>query len=124
MSIIINAIVDGLIWLINVCYSLCNNYWIAILIFTFLTKVILLPLSIWVQKNSIKTVRMQPEMNFIKAKYWGNQEKISEEQYNLFKREKYSPFADLIPLFLSVFFLGVMNCLAWRSSSLLFSSAS
>ncbi|MBO5166222.1 MAG: YidC/Oxa1 family membrane protein insertase [Lachnospiraceae bacterium] len=97
-----NAIVDGLVWLINGCYAVCHNYWIAILIFTFLTKVILLPLSVWVQKNSIKTVRMQPEINRIKAKYWGNNDKISEEQYKLFKREKYSPFVDLIPLFVQL----------------------
>lgn len=99
MEAITNAVVDGLVWLINLCYGFCYNYWIAILVFTFLTKVILLPLSVWVQKNSIKTVRMQPELNHIKAAYFGNQEIISEEQYKLFKREKYSPFADLIPLF-------------------------
>lgn len=97
-----NAIVDGLVWLINGCYALCHNYWIAIFLFTILTKVILLPLSVMVQKNSIKTVRMQPEMNMIKAKYMGNQEIISEEQYKLFKREKYSPFMDLIPLFIQL----------------------
>lgn len=102
MNVIANVIVDGLIWLINLCYGLCHNYWIAIFLFTFLTKVILLPLSIWVQKNSIKTVRMQPEMNHIKAAYMGNQDAISEEQYKLFKREKYNPFADLIPLFVQL----------------------
>lgn len=102
ISAMANAIVDALVWLINGCFLICRNYWIAILIFTFLTKVILLPLSIWVQKNSIKTVRMQPEMNHIKAAYWGNQELISEEQYKLFKREKYSPFVDLIPLFVQL----------------------
>lgn len=99
MEVITNAVIDGLVWLINLCHGFCHNYWIAIFIFTFLTKVILLPLSVWVQKNSIKTVRMQPELNHIKATYLGNQEIISEEQYKLFKKEKYSPFADLIPLF-------------------------
>ena len=97
-----SIIVDGLIWLINGCYALCHNYWVAIFLFTLLTKVILWPLSVMVQKNSIKTVRMQPEMNMIKAKYMGNQEIISEEQYKLFKREKYSPFMDLIPLFIQL----------------------
>lgn len=98
MSTLIDAVVGGLLWLINLCYTFVHNYWAAILIFTLLTKIILLPLSVWVQKNSIKTVRMSPEMNHIKAAYFGNQEAISEEQYKLFKREKYSPFADLIPL--------------------------
>lgn len=98
----IDAVVNGLLWLINLCYGFCHNYWVAIFLFTFLTKIILLPLSVWVQKNSIKTVRMSPEMNHIKATYFGNQDAISEEQYKLFKREKYSPFADLIPLFVQL----------------------
>ena len=98
MSAIVNAIVDGLVWLIGGCYSLCHNYYVAIFLFTLLTKVILIPLSVMVQKNSIKTVRMQPEMNHIKAKYMGNSEVISEEQYKLFQKEKYNPFLDLVPL--------------------------
>lgn len=97
-----NAIVDGLVWLINICYSFCRNYWIAIFIFTFLTKIILLPLSVWVQKNSIKSVKMQPELNHIQAAYIGNKELISEEQYKLFKKEGYNPFLDLIPLFVQL----------------------
>lgn len=102
MKFIADAVVDALIFLINGCYALCHNYLIAILLFTFLSKLILLPLSVWVQKNSIKTVRMQPEMNHIRAAYMGNSELISEEQYKLFKKEKYSPFADLIPLFVQL----------------------
>lgn len=102
MGTVIDLVVGGLLRLINFCYGFSHNYWLAILIFTFLTKVILLPLSMWVQKNSIKTVRMSPEMNHIKAVYYGNQEAISEEQYKLFKRENYSPFADLIPLFVQL----------------------
>lgn len=102
MKFIANAVVGALLWVINGCYALCHNYLIAILLFTFLSKVILLPLSVWVQKNSIKTVRMQPQINHIKAVYMGNSELISEEQYKLFKKEKYSPFADLIPLFVQL----------------------
>lgn len=99
---IVDAIVQGLVCLIDACYALCHNYWIALFLFTFLTKVILLPLSIWVQKNSIKVVRMQPEINEIKATFWGNNEIISEKQYQLYKKEKYSPFIDLIPLFVQL----------------------
>lgn len=118
MGAMIDAVVNGLLWLINLCYGFCHNYWVAIFIFTFLTKVILLPLSVWVQKNSIKTVRMSPEMNHIKATYFGNQDAISEEQYKLFKREKYSPFADLIPLFVQLALLmGVVEAVK-RGTSL------
>lgn len=102
MTGMINVIVNGLVWVIDLCYRLCHNYWIAIFLFTFFSKVILLPLSIWVQKNSIKTVKMQPDINHIKAIYMGNQDAISEEQYKIFKHEKYNPFADLIPLFVQL----------------------
>lgn len=102
MNTIINAVIDALIWMIDLCNLVCHNYWIAIMLFTLLTKVILLPLSVWVQKNSIKTVQMQPEMNHIKASYFGNQDAISEEQYKLFKKTGYNPFADLIPLFVQL----------------------
>ncbi len=55
-------------------------------------------------------VKMQPEINFIKAKYFGNSEKISEEQYELYKREHYRPLADLIPLALQLILLmGVID---------------
>lgn len=112
MSMVINAVVDALGWLIDICYDVSHNYWVAIFLFTLLTKVILLPLSIMVQKNSIKTVRMQPQMNHIKATYWGNQDAISEEQYKLFKQEKYSPFMDLIPLFVQLALLmGVVEAI-------------
>ena len=110
MNTLIDAVVNALVWMINVCNAVCHNYWIAILLFTFLTKVILLPLSIWVQKNSIKTVKMQPEMNHIKASYMGNQDAISEEQYKLFKKVGYNPFADLIPLVVQlVLLMGVVE---------------
>lgn len=68
MSGIIEGIVDALIALIHGCYALCHNYWIAIFLFTLLTKVILLPLSVWIQKNSIKIVKMEPELNHIKPR--------------------------------------------------------
>lgn len=108
----IEAFVNGVVWLIDICYAPFRNYWVAIFLFTLLTKVILLPLSVWIQRNSIKTVRITPELNRIKAAYCGNQEMISEEQYKVFKREKYNPFADLIPLFVQLALLmGVVEAI-------------
>jgi len=110
MDYVIGLIGDVLGWLMYFCYHILPDYFISIIIFTFGTKIILLPVSLWVQKNSIKMVKMQPEMNFIKAKYYGNSEKISEEQYELYKREHYQPLADLIPLALQLILLmGVID---------------
>ncbi len=99
-------------WLMYGCFLAIRNYGMTIVVFTFLTKVILLPISIMVQKNSIKMVKMYPEMNMIKAKYFGSKDIISEEQYKLYKKEKYNPMLDLVPVILQLIILmGVVDAL-------------
>ena len=98
--------------ILNWCNGLTGNFWWAIVVFTLITKIILLPVSVMVQRNSIKMVRMYPEMNRIKAKYFGNKDKISEEQYQLYKREHYHPMLDLIPTILQLIILmGVVRAI-------------
>lgn len=92
-------------WLVKECYLFTNNFGWAIWLFTFLTKIILLPVSVMVQLNSIKMVKMYPEMNRYKAKYYGDKAMISEAQYNLYKREKYHPMLDLIPVIIQLILL-------------------
>lgn len=52
MSLINTFIGTPLGWLMWLCYRLVGSYGIAILLFTLLSKIILLPLSVVVQKNS------------------------------------------------------------------------
>lgn len=89
----------------NFCYTICKNYGLAIILFTLFSKIVLLPVSIWVQKNSIKMVKMQPEINFIKARLYGDKDAIAEEQSKVYKREKYNAFASLIPLLIQLILL-------------------
>lgn len=96
----------------NFCYKICKNYGVAIIFFTLISKVVLLPVSIWVQKNSIKMVKMQPEINFLKAKYFGDKDTIAEEEAKIYKREKYSPMASIIPLLIQILLLmGVIEAI-------------
>lgn len=91
-------------------YQLTGNYGIAIILFTLVTKIILMPISVLVQKNSIKMVKMYPELNDIRVRCMGNKEMIAEEEYNLYKREKYHPMLDLIPVVLQlVVLMGVVE---------------
>lgn len=91
------------------CYELLHNYCLAILLFTLLTRVILLPVNIWVQKNSIKVVELQPAINRIKARYYGDHDRINEETAALYKAKKYRPAASVIPLVIQlVLLMGVI----------------
>ena len=86
-------------------YGICHDYGVAIILFTVISKIILLPISVWVHKNSIKMVKMQPEINRIKIKYYGDKDKIADEQSELYKKNKYNPLASLIPLFIQIVLL-------------------
>ncbi|MBE6662064.1 MAG: membrane protein insertase YidC [Ruminococcaceae bacterium] len=92
-------------WLMKQCWLWVGNYGVAILLFTLLSKIVILPVTVWVHKNSIKMVRIQPEINFLKAKYYGDLDTVAAEQSKLFKRERYSPAASIVSLVLQLFLL-------------------
>ena len=97
-------------WVMYFCYRITHNYGVTIIFFTLLMKIILLPISVMVQKNSIKIVKLYPEMNHIKAKFYGNKDLISEAQYHLYKKEKYHPMLDLVPVVMQfVILIGVID---------------
>ena len=120
----ISAIGNVFGWIMYGCFKLVKDYGWTIVVFTLLTKIIMLPISIMVQKNSIKMVKMYPEINRIKAKYFGSSDLISEEQYQLYKREKYHPMLDLVPVILQLIILmGVVEVINHPAQHLLRTSA-
>ena len=91
--------------LMDRCLALTGNYGLAIILFTFISKIVLLPVSVWVQLNSIKIVRIQPEINALKARFYGDNDTFSEEQLKLYKREGYHPLLSVIPLIIQIILL-------------------
>ncbi len=87
------------------CFEFIGNYGLAVIFFTFLTKIVIMPISVWVHMNSIKMVRIQPKINFIKAKYYGDKDRIAEEETNLYKTAKYNPFASIVPMLVQILLL-------------------
>ncbi len=87
------------------CWQAVGNYGVAILLFTLATKLVLLPISVWIHKNSILMVKIQPEMNFLKVRYHNDPQTLAEEQKRLFKKAKYRPMLTLVPLALQIILL-------------------
>ncbi len=108
-------------YLMQGCWAIVGNYGIAILLFTLATKFVLLPLSIWIQKNSILMVKIQPEVNFLKARLYGNMDAIADEQGKLFKREHYHPSLSVIPLILQLVLLLAVVRIIYHPLTYLFS---
>ena len=98
-------------YILNFFYDLINNYGIAIIIFSILLRLILVPITIKQQKTMKKSAKMQEKMKEIQAKYKNNPEKLNQETIELYKKEKMSPFSGCfsailqILIILSVFWL-------------------
>ena len=92
--------------ILNFIYNLVSNYGVAIILFSILIKIILLPLSIKQQKTLIKTTKIQDKINKIQDKYAKKdgektspeeQAKMNQELMALYKQEGISPFSGCLP---------------------------
>ena len=98
-------------YLLNWLYSLVNNYGIAIIIFSVILRIILIPITIKQQTTMKKTSKLQEKMAEIQKKYKNNPEKLNQETIALYKNEKMSPFSGCLSsilqiiIILSVFWL-------------------
>ncbi len=105
MQTVIGWIGDAAGAVMGWCFSLCGNYGWAILLFTLVTRVLLLPLSVWVHLNGLKMVRLMPEINWLHVNRYGDKDAIAEETAKLYKREKYNPMAGVVPVIVQLIIL-------------------
>ncbi|MCD8117645.1 MAG: membrane protein insertase YidC [Oscillospiraceae bacterium] len=92
-------------YVMDLCYAIVPNYVVAIALFTLLTKIILMPVSLWTNRNGLKMVSLMPELNRIKVQYYGDREKIGDEQAALYKEKHYRPLLSTIPLIIQIIIL-------------------
>ena len=98
-------------YLLQFLYQLVNNYGLAIILFTVIIKILLLPLSIKQQRSLKKSTELQEKMKVIQFKYKNDPEKLNQEMMNLYKSENMSPFSGCLTalvqllLLLSIFYL-------------------
>ncbi len=98
-------------YLLNFIYEIVKNYGLAIIFFSIIIKIVLLPISIKQQKTMKKSVKIQEKMKELQFKYKNNPEMLNKETMALYKSENMSPFSGCFSsiiqliLLLSVFFL-------------------
>ena len=98
-------------YVLNFIYNLVKNYGLAIIIFSILIKLLMIPISIKQQKTMRKSTKIQKKMKEIQFKYKNNPEQLNQATMELYKSENMSPFsgcfsaiAQIILLF-AVFYL-------------------
>ena len=89
--------------IIRLIYQLVNNnYFLSILIFTFLTKLILFPLT-WMQIKSTQKIQdIAPLDQKIRDKYKNDKNKQAEELSKLYAENKINPMGGCLPLLIQI----------------------
>ena len=80
-------------YLLNIINNFVGNYGLAIILFTIIIKIIMLPLSIKQQRTMKKSAKLQEEMKVLQFKYKNDPEKLNREMMDLYKKENMSPFS-------------------------------
>ncbi len=78
-------------FLLRILYQLVNNYGLALILFTLLVKLVLLPLSAKSKKGMMQTSRLTPYVQALRKKYENDPQKQAEAIQNLYKEENCSP---------------------------------
>ena len=76
-------------YVLNFLYGIFNNYGIAIIVFSVLLRIILIPITIKQQKALKKNAKLQKEMKEIQEKYRSNPERLNQETIELYKEKKW-----------------------------------
>lgn len=88
--------------LLHLIYNMVGNYGVAIILFTIVVKVILLPLT-FKQLQSTKAMNdIQPELKKLQEKYKNDKTTLNEKTMSLYKEHSINPMAGCLPLLIQL----------------------
>ncbi len=79
-------------------YGVFNNYIVALILFTLVTKVIMFPLSIKQQKSTAQMAVFKPKLDEIQKKFANDKNRQNEEMMKLYTEYGYNPSSGCLPL--------------------------
>ncbi len=74
------------------------SFGLTIILFTFIVRMILLPLNVKQAKSQVKMNELQPEIKKLQTKHKGDAKKLQEETMKLYKEKEANPFGGCLPM--------------------------
>ena len=89
-------------WLVRLFYNLTGSYGVALILFTLVIKLIMLPFQMKSKKSMMRMSRVSGQMQDIQKRYANNQAKLQEEMQKFYEEEGVNPMSgclwSLIPV--------------------------
>jgi YidC/Oxa1 family membrane protein insertase len=95
--IILRPMLNALLWLYSV---LGGQFWLAIIIFTVIVRLLMTPLMLPQQRSAKKMQELQPQLQELQKKYGKDREKLSQEQMKLYREAGVNPMGGCLPMLL------------------------
>jgi YidC/Oxa1 family membrane protein insertase len=93
--LILRPMLNALLWLYSV---LGGQFWLAIIFFTVVVRLLMTPLMLPQQRSAKKMQELQPQLQEIQKKYAKDREKLAQEQMKLYKEAGVSPMGGCLPM--------------------------
>lgn len=87
-------------WLVRLFYNLTNSYGVALILFTLVIKLIMLPFQMKSKKSMMRMSRVSGQMQDLQKRYAKNQAKLQEEMQKLYEEEGVNPMSGCLWSFL------------------------
>ena len=87
-------------WLTRLFYTWTGSYGVALILFTLMVKLVLLPFQLKSKKSMLRMGRMNGKVQEIQKKYANNKEKQQQEIADLYAREGVNPMSGCLWSFL------------------------
>jgi len=118
---ILRPMLNALLWLYSV---LGEQFWLAIIFFTIIVRVIMTPLMLPQQRSAKKMQELQPRLQEIQKKYGKDREKLSQEQMKLYKEAGVNPMGGCLPMLVQFpiwigLYQSIMQALGYQPLNLL-----
>ncbi|WP_073507615.1 YidC/Oxa1 family membrane protein insertase [Streptobacillus notomytis] len=95
-------LVDAAVKLLDVIYGFVGNYGIAIIVTTFLVRLLLLPITLKQEKSMKRMREIQPMIDAIKEEYKDDKQMQNQKIMELYKNEKVNPAGGCLPLLIQL----------------------
>ncbi len=83
-------------------YGFVNSYWLSIVLFTVVIKVVLLPLTFKQIHSTQEMTKIQPELQKLQNKYKDDKETLNIKVMELYKEHNVNPMAGCLPLLIQM----------------------
>lgn len=93
-------IVQPMGFIIEFIYNFIPNYGVALILFTILIKLLILPLNLKSQRSMVKQQKLMPQIQELQRKYANDKEKLNKEMMELYQANGANPATGCLPLLL------------------------